>query len=121
MSKAKEFAKKFSDEELMCSAGWVGRFKLHQSISFGKLSGEARDVNSDMVTEWLNAVWPSVHEGFADSDIFNADETGIFFRLTSDKTLKFKGVKCVGCKLSKDCITVLLVLMQMELRRANCL
>jgi hypothetical protein len=54
-------------------------FKLHQSISFGKLSGEARDVNSDMITEWLNAVWPSVHEGFADSDIFNADETGIFF------------------------------------------
>jgi hypothetical protein len=48
-----------------------------------------------------------VHEGFAANDIFNADETGIFFRLTPDRTLKFKGGKCVGGKLSKDRITVL--------------
>jgi hypothetical protein len=34
---------------------------------------------------------------------FNADETGIFFRLT----LKFKGQKCVGGEYSKDSITVL--------------
>jgi hypothetical protein len=31
-----------------------------------------------------------------------------FFRLTPDKTLKFKGQKCVGGKLSKDRIPVLL-------------
>jgi hypothetical protein len=30
----------------------------------------------------------------------------ICFRLTSDKTLKYKGEKCVGGELSKDCITV---------------
>jgi hypothetical protein len=30
-----------------------------------------------------------------------------FFRLTPDKKLKFKGEKCVGSELSKDCITVL--------------
>jgi hypothetical protein len=39
------------------------------------------------------------------TDIFNADETGIFFRLTPDRTLKFEGEKCVGSKLSKDRIT----------------
>jgi hypothetical protein len=32
----------------------------------------------------------------------------IFFRLTPDKTLNFKGEKCVGSDLFKDCITVLL-------------
>jgi hypothetical protein len=47
-----------------------------------------------------------VREGYSDSDIFNADETGIFFRLTPDKTLKFKAEKCAGEKLSKDQITV---------------
>jgi hypothetical protein len=48
-----------------------------------------------------------VRGGYADSGIFNAEETGIFFRLTSDVTLKFKGNKCVGGKLPKDGITVL--------------
>jgi hypothetical protein len=40
MTKAEEYAKRFSDEEFVCSAGWVGRFKLRH-ISFGKVSGGA--------------------------------------------------------------------------------
>jgi hypothetical protein len=43
------------------------------------VSDEARGVNSHMTTEWLNAMWPSVHEGYADSDTFNTNETGVFF------------------------------------------
>jgi hypothetical protein len=39
-------------------------------------------------------MWHSVHEGYADS-VFNGDETENFFILTPDKTLKFKGQKCV--------------------------
>jgi hypothetical protein len=74
----------------VCSVGWMDRFKLRHNISFGKVSGEARGVNNDMTTLWLFAVWPSVCEGCVDSDIFNANETGIFFRLTSDRKLKFK-------------------------------
>lgn len=52
-------------------------------------------------------VWSKCTEKYAPSDIFNADEAGIFYKLTPDKTLKFKGEKYVGGKLSKDCITVL--------------
>jgi hypothetical protein len=71
------------------------------------VSGEARGVNTESTTEWLTTVWPSIREGYADKDVFNADETGIFFRLTPDRTLKFKGEKCVGGKLSKERITAL--------------
>jgi hypothetical protein len=53
-------------------------------------------------------VWSSACEGYADSDIFNADETGIFSRLTPDMALKLKGEKCVGGKLSKVHTTVIL-------------
>jgi hypothetical protein len=35
-------------------------------------------VNTDTTTEWLNAVWRIVCEGYAGSDIFNADGTRIF-------------------------------------------
>jgi hypothetical protein len=72
--KAKEFAKKLSGEEFVCSAGWIDRFKLRHNISFGKVSGKASGVISDTTIEWLTAVWPNVREGFAANDIFNADE-----------------------------------------------
>ncbi|KAH0820527.1 hypothetical protein GEV33_002264 [Tenebrio molitor] len=44
-----------------------------------------------------------------DEQIFNADETGLFFKMTPNKILKFKGEKCSGGKMSKDRITVLVV------------
>ncbi|XP_056645814.1 tigger transposable element-derived protein 6-like [Diorhabda sublineata] len=44
---------------------------------------------------------------YSDSDVFNADETGLFYKLTPDRTLHFKGEKCSNGKLSKERITVL--------------
>jgi len=40
-------------------------------------------------------------------DIFNADETGLFYRCTPDKTLAFKSERCSGGKKSKERITLL--------------
>lgn len=56
MVKAEEFAKKLKDEEFVCSAGWIDRFKLRHNITFGKVSGEARGVNTETTTEWLRKV-----------------------------------------------------------------
>jgi hypothetical protein len=43
----------------------------------------------------------------AKNQIYNADETGLFFRLLPDKTFEFKDVKCHGGKQSKDRLTAL--------------
>lgn len=51
-------------------------------------------------------MWPKLNEKFIPHGIFNADETGIFYKMTLDKILKFKREKCVEGKLSKECITV---------------
>jgi hypothetical protein len=59
-------------------------------ISFTRVSDKARSINSEATTEWLTAMWPNACKGYVDSDIFNTEKTGIFFRLTSDRTLKFK-------------------------------
>ena len=39
-------------------------------------------------------------------DVFNADETGLFYLCLPDKTLSFKGQQCSGGKQSKERITV---------------
>ncbi|KAL4135901.1 hypothetical protein QTP88_007483 [Uroleucon formosanum] len=40
-------------------------------------------------------------------DIFNADEFGLFFKCTPDRTLTFKGDTCHGGKKSKERVTVM--------------
>ncbi|KAJ8934487.1 hypothetical protein NQ318_016154 [Aromia moschata] len=72
-----------------------------------QLSGEAADVPEGVCNYWLTTVWPNLRKGYKDEKIFNTDETGLFFIMLPDKTMKFKGEKCVGCKLSKERSTFL--------------
>lgn len=44
---------------------------------------------------------------YSPRNIFNADETGIFFRALPNKTLTLKHEKCTGGKLSKERLTIL--------------
>lgn len=60
------------------------------------------------VKEWLEIEWPEIKKGYIDSNIFNADETGLLFRCLPETTLKFKGETCNGGKMSKERLTVLL-------------
>lgn len=52
--------------------------------------GEENSVDKSTVETWLNEVWPSARSNYSDGNIFNVDETGLFFNLMPDKTLRFK-------------------------------
>ncbi|KAL4153502.1 hypothetical protein QTP88_001335 [Uroleucon formosanum] len=106
-TKIDQLAEKMKIENFKCSASWIQRFRQRHNIGFGKISGESSAVNTDICSNWLANVWPSLRAGYCDDEIYNADEAGLFFKLTPDKTLRFKGEKCSGGKLSKDRITVL--------------
>jgi hypothetical protein len=47
-------------------------------------------------------------EGYEPRDVYNADETGLFFNALPDRTLAYKGETCHGGKHSKDRLTVLI-------------
>lgn len=104
---AEEFGK-LSGGDFKCSSGWLDRFKKRHAIVFGKISGESGSVDKTITDQWLADIWPSLSNGYSPDNIFNADETGIFYKLTPDKTHKFRGEKCFGGKLSKERITVML-------------
>jgi hypothetical protein len=56
----------------------------------------------------VKSVWVECQQGYSEEDIYNADETGVFYNMTPNSTFKFKGEKCVGGKMSKNCLTVLM-------------
>lgn len=106
-AKANEFAEKFEEKAFVCSNGWLDRFKKRNCISCGKVVGEEASVRKLDVEKWKNEVWPDIIQSYEEQDIFNADEAGLFYRMTPNQTLKFKGEKCSSGKLSKVRITVL--------------
>ena len=83
----------------VCSSSWVTRVRKRNSIVAGTVSGKSNAVNMQIVCNWLETQWPIIREGYEDQDIFNADETALFYKCLPNKTLKFKGETCHGGKL----------------------
>ena len=69
------------------------------------LSGEAADVDASIVSDWSSRL-QSMCDGYALRDIFNADETGLFFRALPTRSLAIKGEEAKGGKKSKERVTV---------------
>ena len=49
--------------------------------------------NSNEINDWKNKL-SNILKTYSPDQIYNADETGLFFRLLPDKTFEFKDVKC---------------------------
>ncbi|UYV84166.1 K02A2.6-like [Cordylochernes scorpioides] len=106
--KAKTLALEFGLKDFTGSGGWIERWKARHGIKLRNICGESADVNRETMTNWLTDVMPNIISNYACKDIFNTDETGLFWRLLPDKTLHFKGETCTGGKASKERITILL-------------
>jgi len=104
--KATEFGKRFNKTDFQCSS-WITRFRHRNNIVFGKINGESASVPVGISENWLEHVWPNLRKNYADYNIYNADETGLFFRLPPSQTLRFKDETCSGGKLSKERLTIL--------------
>lgn len=65
-------------------------------------------IDEDGLQHYMEKHSSRILETYADRDIYDADETGLFFQLLPAKTLAAKMDKCVGGKNIKNRITVLL-------------
>lgn len=108
IEKAKEIASLQTQHSFLASEGWFNNWKKRHSIVFKKAAGEESAVDDNVVSDWIESTWPDISRPFAPNDIFNADETGLFYRCLPDKTMEFKKKACHGGKSSKERLTLLL-------------
>lgn len=95
--------------DFMYSNGWLQRFKTRFHISQRRLYGESASISPAIVEEHLTNLNDILeNSGYDLDDIYNVDETGLFFQLIPDKTLVHKDESCRGIKTKKQRITVLL-------------
>ncbi|KAH6921987.1 hypothetical protein HPB50_007242 [Hyalomma asiaticum] len=68
--------------------------------------GEAGSLDVNARQKWLEEALPCIREAYADRDLYNGDETGLFFQMLPSKTHALKGDACKGGKQSKVRVTV---------------
>ena len=111
MAKANTFADLLNIQGFKCTSGWLHRFKNRHGINWAhKEHGEAASVDKNVVADWKSQV-NELCKDYKDEDIFNADETGLFYQLLPSGTMKFKHEKCIGGKLSKVRVSILILLL----------
>ena len=106
-AKATSIASQLGKTELECSDGWLSRLKKRHNIVFKNVCGERESVNISTLSNWTNDILLPTLKKYRPCDVFNADKTGLFWRILPDKTMAFKGQHCHGTKTSKERITVL--------------
>ena len=59
-----------------------------------------------MVDSWKSGPLANILSEYSAEDIFNCDETGLFYKMESSKSYLLKGATCTCGKRSKERITV---------------
>ena len=105
--KARELSRT-QGREFTLTDGWLSCWKVRNNIIFKKEQGEKADADVGAATTWKEDVLTSITTNFHADDIFNADETGLYYRGYPEKGHCVKGSSLSGGKKAKDRITVLL-------------
>ena len=98
------------DSEFKASSGWLWRFLKRHGIGQITLSGEIRSADNEAADAYPATLKTIIEEGgYVDEQIYNTDETGVYYKMLPDKTLAVKSDehRKEGFKAIKDRLTLL--------------
>ena len=73
-------------EDFQASDGWLRRWKDRHNVHLSCLSGERADISEETVNDWKKRL-PHLCEGYQAENIFNADETGLYYRALPSRSM----------------------------------
>jgi hypothetical protein len=109
--KAKYFHQKLQENQhtFAASSGWMQKFKKRFGIRFLSISGEKLSSQPELVSPFLQKLSSKIKVlGLDDNQLYNADETGLYWKLLSGKTFVSNAEKTApGRKTAKERVTFL--------------
>lgn len=85
----------------------VSQMEKRENLTFKKTYGEQKDADCTVADLWVEREWPKIFTRFSPENIYNADETGLYFRALPEHTYMLKNESAKGCKTIKERITIL--------------
>ncbi|GLV46516.1 hypothetical protein CBL_20845 [Carabus blaptoides fortunei] len=106
----KENGESCVSSDFVASKGWFEKFKKRFAIHSIKVPGESASADHEAARTYPEKIKKIIEEnGYTPNQVFNADETGLWWKKMHNRTFISKQEKCApGFKASKDRITLLL-------------
>ena len=104
-TKALDFAVLCNEEKFKASNGWLDNFKKRHNLRQYNIHGEAGSAPIQDLDSMRERLRQTLRD-YDPKDIFNCDETGLFWKMKPSHTISNGPV--VGTKQSKDRVTILL-------------
>ena len=83
------------------------QMEKRNQIVFKKVSGEKSSADVNGANAWKNSKLIEMLNEFDEENIYNADETGLYYRATPDGSLTYKSQTIAGYKKAMDRVTIL--------------
>ena len=93
--------------DFIAKDGWLDNFKKWHGMTFKTAKGEAGAVDLQSLLDWQQQVLQPLLRQFSADDVFNLDQTGLFWQLLPNNTMSFRRERCTGEKKIKQKITLL--------------
>ena len=90
IKKAKQIAKRLGETNFSGSWGWLDKWKKRYNIMMLKICGESGDVSGETVESWKERL-PKIVSQYSKDDIWNMDESGVFWQALPDTGFGQKG------------------------------
>jgi hypothetical protein len=84
-------------DDVKASNGWLKKFRIRHGIQYRIICGESAAVDIATVDEWRNRL-SSIIDKYDPNDVYNADETGLFFKALPNRSLVMPKEACKGGK-----------------------
>ena len=106
-TKAQQLAHSNYGNECEINMSWINRWKSKHNICSKTLHGEGSSAPLATINEWKSGQLVQILQEFEPKDIYNVDETGLFWKMLPNKTMCIKTDTVRGNKKPKNRITVL--------------
>jgi hypothetical protein len=96
--------------EFSATDGWLWHWQKCHGTGEIAISGDAKSCDTESTKQILNE-FQFACEGYCDEQLYNCDESALFYRILTTKSLDLKSApNKAGLKLSKDHVTLLFCL-----------
>ncbi|KAF7701578.1 Tigger transposable element-derived protein 6 [Cucumispora dikerogammari] len=104
---ALKVAVRASMPDFKASNGWLFRFKEKHKIKFKALKRESKPADTKAAIDLMENA-ESLVSKYGSKNVFNCDETTLYYRSLSTKSFVSSNNNCKGVKISKERLTLLL-------------